>query len=182
MGRFWFAGGVLLLCSFAAWAQDALPVQELGTTESSQRLDAQTERLINEILLLGGEMEVLTEKLTLSDNAQLLVLVSVEPIEFFELSAVQLKLDGKDLAYHQYMPDELLAMRRGGAFRLFWDDVKPGRHELAASVFGRLPRDPDFQRHSSLSFISGTGHRVVEIRVAPGKSQAFPDMFLKEWK
>lgn len=182
MRRLWFAGCALLLCPFAVWAQDALPAAEPGTTDSSQRLDAQTERLINEVLSLGGEMAVLAEKQTLSNNAQLLVLVSVEPSEFFELGAVQLKLDGKDLTYHQYTPDEFQAMQRGGAFRLYWDDVKPGRHELIASLFGRLPRDPDFQRQSSLSFISGTGHQVVEIRVARGKSQAFPEMSIKEWK
>lgn len=184
MRRFWIAGAVLLLISFSfvAGAQDDLSAQEAGTTENSQRLDAATERLLNEVLLLGGEMAVLAERRSLSENAQLLVLVSVEPSAFFQLNAVELKLDGKAAAYHQYSPDELQAMQRGGAYRLFWDDVRPGRHELTASVFGRLPKDPDFQRQSSHTFISGTGHRVVEIRVAQGKSQAFPEMSIKEWK
>lgn len=182
MRRFWIAGWLLLLCSLTVGAQDGLPAQDAGTTENSQRLDAQTERLLNDVLLLGGEMAVLTERRTLSDNAQLLVLVSVEPSAFFQMSAVQLKLDGKAAAYHQYTPEELQALQRGGAFRLFWEDVKPGRHELTASLQGRLPKDPDFQRESTLSFISGTGHRVVEIHVAQGKSQAFPEMSLKEWK
>lgn len=182
MTRFWFAGWALLLCAVAAGAQDGIPAQEAGTTENSQRLDAKAEGLLNEVLLLGGEMAVLAERRSMSENAQLLVLVSVEPSAFFELNAVQLKLDGKDAAYHQYAPEELQALQRGGAFRLFWDDVKAGKHELAASLFGKLPRDPDFQRHATLSFISGTGHRVVEIHVAQGKSQAFPEMSLKEWK
>lgn len=173
---------MLLLCSSAAVAQDGLPAQDAGTAENSQRLDAQTERLLNEVLQLGGEMAVLAEKRTLSDNAQLLVLVSVEPSTFFELNAVQLKLDGKPAAYHQYSPEELQALQQGGAFRLFWEDVKPGRHDLSASLVGKLPKDPDFQRESTLSFVSGTGHRVVEIHVAQGKSQAFPELSLKEWK
>lgn len=184
MRRFWLAVNALFLIvyPFAGWAQDVLPVQEAGTAENSQRLDAQTERLLNEVLSIGGEMALLTEQRTLSDNAQLLVLVSVEPSEFFELNAVQLRLDGETLAYHQYTPEEFDALQKGGAFRLFWDDVKPGRHELVASLFGILPKDPDFQRQSSLTFISGTGHQVMEIHVARGKSQAFPEMSIKEWK
>lgn len=182
MRRFWFAGCALFLCPFAAWAQDALPVQALGTAEHSQRLDAQTERLLNEVVMLGGEMAVLAEQRTLSNNTQLLVLVSVEPGTLFEVSDVQLTLDGKPLAQHQYTPDERQALQQGGAFRLFRDDVHAGRHELAATLSGKLPRDADFQGTSALSFISGSGYRVVEIRVAQGKKPAAPELILKEWQ
>ena len=30
--------------------------------------------------------------------------------------------------------------------------------------------------------ISGVGRRVVELRVAAGKNQAFPELSIKEWK
>jgi hypothetical protein len=145
-------------------------------------LDEAAEKILNEVTVLGGEMAALEEARVLSPKTQLLVLVTVDPSPFFQLDAVQLQIDEHPAAYHQYTEPELAALQQGGSHRLFWDNVPAGRHQLTVSMMGRVPKDPDFQRESTMMVISGVGRRVVELRVASGKSQPFPEISLKEWK
>lgn len=147
-----------------------------------QQLDAQVEQILDEVVNLGGEMAVLEETRALSPKTQLLVLVSIEPSAFFQLEAIQLEIDGKTASFHQYSESELDALSQGGSHRLFWDNVPPGRHQLMASVMGRVPKDPDFQRQATLMVDAGEGRHVLELRIATGKNQVFPEVLIKEWK
>lgn len=153
-----------------------------GDPAPFQQLDAQVEQILDEVVNLGGEMAVLEETRALSPNTQLLVLVSIEPSAFFQLEAIQLEIDGKTTSFHQYSEAELDALSQGGSHRLFWDNVPAGRHQLVASVMGQVPKDPDFQRQATLMVDTGEGRRVLELRVATGKNQVFPELLIKEWK
>ncbi len=152
-----------------------------GTARFVQ-LDADAERVLNEMVMLGAEMVALEEARELPSETRLLVLVTVEPSPFFQLETIQLQIDERMASFHQYTETELAALQQGGSHRLFWGNVPAGQHQLTVSMMGRVPKDPDFQRKSTLVMVSGEGRRVVELRVAPGKSQPFPEMSLKEWK
>jgi len=147
-----------------------------------KRLDAEIEKTLNEVVTLGADMAILEESRELSSKNQLLVLVSVDKSKFFRLEAIQLNIDNRTVSYHQYEDEELIALMDGGSQRLFWDDVPPGRHELTVSLFGRIPKDPDFVREATQMIITGTGRRVVELRVATGRNQAFPNLSIRKWK
>ena len=147
-----------------------------------KRLDAEIEHVLNEIVVLGADMAVLEESRELSSQNQLLVLVSVDHSDFFRLEAIQLNIDSRTVSYYQYEEAELNALMKGGSQRLFWDDIPPGRHEVSVSLFGRVPNDPDFQREATQMIITGTGRRVVDLRVATGTNQAFPELSIRELK
>ena len=147
-----------------------------------QRLDTEVEQILNDVAALGAEMAILEESRELSSQNQLLVLVSMDHSAFFRLEAIQLNIDDRTVSYHQYEGAEQDALMKGGSQRLFWDDIPPGRHQLSVSLFGRVPNDPDFQREVTQMIVTGVGRRVVELRVATGANQAFPDFFVKEWK
>lgn len=169
--------GLGLLASGMAFAAGAAKDAERFT-----QLDEAAEKILNQVIELGGEMTALEEARALSPKTQLMVLVTVDPSPFFQLDAVQLQIDEQPAAYHQYTEPELAALQQGGSHRLFWDNVSAGRHQLTVSMMGRVPKDPDFQRESTMMIISGVGRRVVELRVTSGKSQPFPEVSLKEWK
>lgn len=147
-----------------------------------QQLDAEVEQILDEVVTLGAEMAVLKEARELSPDTQLLVLVSIEPSAFFQLDAIQFQLDEQTAAFHQYSEKELSALSQGGSHRLFWGNVPAGRHKLTALLMGRVPKDPDFQREAEMMITSGEGRRVLEIRIATGKKQTFPEFSFKEWK
>jgi hypothetical protein len=188
----WFVGLWLIgLGLVGAGLAQAAPMPEAATNSPAgdvdhaarfQQLDAEVEQILTDVVALGADMAVLNEAKELSPKTQLLVLVSIEPSAFFQLDAIQLQIDEHTAVYHQYADEELAALSQGGSHRLFWDDVPAGRHQLTAILMGHVPKDPDFQREASLSVISGVGRRVVELHIATGKSQAFPELSIEEWK
>jgi hypothetical protein len=176
---FWLAGLTGLLVSGMTSAAD---VAEESAAGRFAQLDAATEQLLNEVTTLGAEMAALEEAREMPLKTQLLVLVSVDPSPFFRLEALQLQIDENTATFHQYTEEELAALQDGGSHRLFWSNLPAGRHQLTVSMMGQVPKDPDFQRESSLVIISGVGRRVVELHIASGKNQPFPEMSLQEWR
>ena len=174
----WLALGVWLASAVAAMTPGVISAEET----SFQELDIEIEEVLNEVVSLGAEMAILEEARELSANNQLLVLVSMDPSPFFKLEAIQLKIDDRTASYHQYTDDDLGAMVKGGSQKLFWDDVPPGTHQVSLALFGRVPGDPDFQRETTQMISTGSGRKVLELRVSSGKSQAFPEIDLREWK
>lgn len=176
--------GWLALLGWSVGVIAGLILPSLGTAEetSFQKLDAEVEEILNDVVTLGAEMAILEETRELSPNNQLLVLVSMDPSPFFKLEAIQLKIDDRIASYHQYSDFDLEAMMQGGSHRLFWDDLPAGRHQLSLALFGRVPGDPDYQREATKMVSTGTGRRVIELRVSSGKNQAFPEVSVQEWK
>ncbi len=169
----WSVGAMaVIMCSAGVFAAEP----------DFKRLDAEIEHVLNEIVVLGADMAVLEESRELSSQNQLLVLVSLDHSDFFRLEAIQLNIDSRTVSYYQYEEAELNALMKGGSQRLFWDDIPPGRHEVSVSLFGRVPNDPDFQREATQMIITGTGRRVVDLRVATGTNQAFPELSIRELK
>ncbi len=147
-----------------------------------QQLDAEAEKVLDEVLVLGAEMALLEESRTVSPNNLLEVLVSVKPSPFFRLEAVQLQVDGKTVSSHKYTSDELAALNNGGAHRLLRDGLSAGSHQLTAVLLGRFPKDTEFKRELVFTLVSGNGPRVMELRVESGDEKTPPGFFVKEWK
>lgn len=175
----WLALG---MWSASVMAGLVFPGTSIAEEASFQKLDAEVEEVLNEVVSLGAEMAILEESREMTPSHQLLVLVSIDPSPFFKLEAIQLKINDRTASYHQYSEADLEAMVQGGSHRLFWDEVPPGRHQLSLALFGRVPGDPDFQREATQMVSTGTGRRVVELRVSSGMSQAFPEITIQEWK
>ncbi len=184
IGSWFFGMGAIGAGSVYAATPDIAISVSAGTDSEIrfQQLDAEVEQILNDVVSLGADMAVLEETRELSSKTQLLVLVSVEPTAFFQLDSIQLQIGEQTASFHQYAKVELEALSKGGSHRLFWDNVPAGRHQLTAVLMGRVPKDPDFQLEATLVIISGVGRRVVELRIATGKNQAFPELSFKEWK
>ncbi|HHI94870.1 MAG TPA: hypothetical protein ENK04_15425 [Gammaproteobacteria bacterium] len=172
--------GLGLLASGMAYTAGAAE----GTAEAAGfvQLDAATEQVLNEVTALGAQMAALKEAQALSPENQLLVLVTVDPGSFSRLSAIQLQIDKRMIAFHQYTKTELAALRQGGSHRLFWGNVPGGQHQLTFSMMGHESKDSDIQRASVLVTVSGENRSVVELRITPNKDQPLPEVSLKEWK
>lgn len=192
LSSLWFMGALVASLALAGMgmlgAGSAYAAEETGMGSAAdaaarfQQLDADVEKILDDVVTLGAEMAVLEQARELSPQTQLLVLVSIDPSAFFQMDAVQLQIDGQTASFHQYTDEELKALSQGGSHRLFWANVPAGRHQLTALLMGRVPKDPDFQREAALMIVSGMGRRVIELRVATGKNQAFPELSIKEWK
>lgn len=173
--------GLGLLVSGMACAADAAENTTDNTVRFAQ-LDAAAEQILNQVTELGAEMASFEAARGQSPNTQLMVLVTVDSSPFFQLDAIELKIDENTVSFHQYTETELAALQQGGSHRLFWDNVSAGRHQLSVALKGRVPKDSDFKRESRLMIVSGTGRSVVELRVVSDEDQPFPEISLKELK
>lgn len=150
-------------------------------TESFSSLDRETETLLKEVLNLGSDLSILDEQHANPAKNQLLVLVTLEPSTFFELDYVELKVDDQVVAAHPYTEKEIGALLRGGGHRLYLANLPAGMHHLKAVFVGKIPRDPDYQREASFTFISGVDRTVIELYVNSAENSGFPQFTIKEY-
>jgi hypothetical protein len=180
-------GACLRQHSLASWLLSAVAILAFSAGVNAdeigfKRLDAEVEKILNEVVTLGADMAILEESRELSPKNQLLVLVSVDKSQFFRLEAVQLNIDNRTVSYHQYEEEELIALMNGGSQRLFWDDVPTGSHDVTVTMFGRIPNDPDFVREVTQKIVTGVKRSVLELRVSTGRNQVFPNVSIRKWK
>lgn len=149
--------------------------------ENYQQLDIETERLLKDVLNLSSDLAILEEEQNSPAKHQLLVLVTMKPTELFTLDYVELKIDNHTVAAYNYTPTDINALRLGGGHRLYLALLPAGMHKLSATMAGRIPRDPDYNKAVDYSFVSGLGRTVVELVVSSEQSNSFPTLAVKEW-
>lgn len=145
------------------------------------KLDDETERLLTDILKLSSDFAILEEELNTPAKHQLLVLVTMKPSKLFKLDYVELKIDNHTVAAYNYTPSDVRALTLGGGHRLYLALLPSGKHQLSATMAGRIPRDPDYNKAVEHSFISGQGRTIVELIVTSEQSNSFPVLAVKEW-
>lgn len=149
--------------------------------ESFSSLDREAEKLLKEVLNLSSDLSILDEQHANPAKNQLLVLVTLQPSSFFELDYVELKVDNQVVAAHPYTEKEIGALLRGGGHRLYLANLPAGMHQLKAVFVGKVPRDPDYQREASFTFISGVDRTVIELYVNSVENNGFPQFTIKEY-
>lgn len=184
MKRIFLSGLLLLGLTGMAWGQGG--DSAAGNDSAYRRLDGETESLLLRLLDMEAEMAVLEEQRQHPEQTQLMVLFSQAEGMAFTPALVELRLDGKSLVSQNYSPQQLQALRQGGAHRLYWDNVPAGRHEITALLLERPEgkNPPKVQRQVSLMFVSGSGRRVMEVSLLPSTNpeQPLPFLTIKEWK
>ena len=149
--------------------------------ENYQQLDLETERLLKDVLNLSSDLAILEEEQNTPAKHQLLVLVTMKPTKLFTLDYVELKIDSHTVAAYNYTPTDINALELGGGHRLYLALLPAGMHKLSATMAGRIPRDPDYNKAVDYSFVSGLGRTVVELIVSSEQSNSFPTLAVKEW-
>lgn len=150
--------------------------------QNSKQLDAETERLLKEILNLSSDLAILEEQQNTPAKHQLLVMVTMKPTRLFDLDYVELKIDNHTVAAYNYTPSDVRALKMGGGHRLYLALLPAGTHKLSATMAGRIPRDPDYNREVDYDFVSGKGRIVVELVISSEQSNSFPILAVKEWQ
>jgi hypothetical protein len=168
--------GGLMLVPFAANAADPSP----ATTPRS--LEADVQSLRKDVLELNKDLSALEEELLFPASTQVAVFLSLDVGAFFELDAVQLRLDNKEVANYLYTEREIAALNRGGVHRVFLGNVVTGKHELVAFFTGKGPHGRDYKRGANLNFEKGQTAKYLELRISDRQSAQQPEFTVKEWE
>lgn len=107
------------------------------TKEQIKGLDEQVQDIKKDVLSISAELNQLEEKLLYPSNTQVSFFVSIPEGSKFEPDAIELKLNGRDVAHYIYSFKEVQALQRGGVQRVFTGNVRSGEHTLEVKLTGK---------------------------------------------
>jgi hypothetical protein len=171
---------LVLLCALALAPVSA--ADRTGGSETFKSLDGRIQDLKQETLDLNRDLFVLEEELLFPASTQLAVFLSVDVGTFFQLDAVEIKLDDKVVTHYLYTDRENAALQRGGVQRLYLGNLRAGRHELVALFTGKGTHNRDYRRGTTLTFEKTTEPKYVELQIRDLERKLQPEFQVKVWK
>lgn len=145
-------------------------------------LNDQVQDIKKQALELNRDLFNLEEELLFPANTQVAVFVSLDVGEFFQLDAVQIKLDDKVVANYLYTDRQVDALKRGGVQRLYVGNVKGGKHEIVAVLTGRGPHERDYRRGATFNFDKADQAKYLELKIVDSLANSQPEFQIKEWQ
>ena len=161
-------GFCLLLLSQVAvlgWADDT----------PSAELDKEMEDVKTALVELKRDLVILEEDLLFPASSQVSVFLSMDVGEFFQLDAVTLKLNGKEVTHHLYTDKQVDALYRGGVQKLFVGNVKQGENRVTAFFTGRGPQGRDYRRATTVEFDKGFEPTFIQLAISDDTGDYQPD-------
>ncbi len=150
--------------------------------EEFRSLDSDVQDLKKEVLDLNKDLFILEEELLFPANTQVAVYVSLDVGTFFNVDAVTLKVDNKEVANYLYTAREAEALLKGGVHRIFIGNLRVGKHELVAFFSGKGPHERDYKRGATLNFEKGVGAKYLELKISDRIRKQQPEFIIKEWE
>lgn len=170
---------LLLLAVFVTPLAAETTAQSDSTAGS---LDEQIQILKQDVLALNRELFILEEELLYPSSTQVAVFLSLDVGEFFELDAVQLKINDKVVTNYLYTRREVDALHQGGVQRLYMGNLKAGEHELIAIFTGKGPNGREYRRGANHVLTKSLGARFVELKIVDNDSSEQPDFSIRQWE
>jgi hypothetical protein len=167
--------------SMLAEAQ-SLELDEAQARADFRSLDEDVQSLKHEVLDLNRDLFLLEEELLFPANSQVAFFISMDVGEYFDLDAINLKIDGKEVSNYLYTEREVSALHRGGVHRMHMENLKTGDHELVAVFTGKGPSTRDYRRGATMSFEKGIGAKYVELEITDRVTKQQPEFVIKEWE
>ena len=132
---------------------------------ASEPLTGEMEDVKKSLLELKRDLVILEEDLLFPASSQVAVFLSMGVGEFFQLDAVTVKVNGKQVAHHLYTDKQADALYRGGIQRLYIGNVKQGKNRITAFFTGRGPSGRDYRRATSVDFDKTFEPAFVELAI-----------------
>ena len=167
----------LIIMPIALVAETTSPADGKDTS-----LDEQIQALKQDVLALNRELFILEEELLYPSSTQVAVFLSLDVGKFFDLDAVQLKINDKVVTNYLYTRREVEALHQGGVQRLYMGNLKAGEHELIAIFTGKGPNGREYRRGANHVLTKSLGARFVELKIVDNDSSEQPDFSIREWE
>jgi hypothetical protein len=167
------------LAAGSALAQQQDTAQDAGVASP---ISEQVQNLKTAALELNRDLLILEEELLFPANTQVVVFVSVDTGKFFQLDAVELRINDELVASHLYTERQNDALSRGGVQRLYIGNLKSGPHELTAFFTGIGPDNREYKRAATTTLEKGQEPKLLELRIQDATANMQPEFNFKEWQ
>jgi hypothetical protein len=151
------------------------PVTEAAAATPVSATGSDLEHVKKELLSLKRDLVILEEDLLFPASSQVAVFLSMDIGELFQLDAVTLKLNGKEVAHHLYTDRQVDALYRGGVQKLYVGNVKQGQNRLTAFFTGRGPSGRDYRRATTVEFEKTFEPAFVELAISDSGAKYQPE-------
>jgi hypothetical protein len=142
---------------------------------NAEPLDNEMEDVKKALLDLKRDLVILEEDLLFPASTQVAVFLSMDVGEFFQLDAVTLKLNGKEVTHHLYTDKQIDALYRGGVQKLYIGNVKQGKNRVTAFFTGRGPSGRDYRRATTVEFEKSFEPAFVELAISDSTAKYQPE-------
>ena len=154
---------------------------ELPLAKEYQSLDMRIQTIKSGVLGLGQDLSMLSkDTLSISGNP-LVVYLSLDIDDIFELQAIELTLNGNFIVRKEMTPDVMSALQHGGAQRVFSKELPQGDYELKATMIGKVGKGRDHRPSTVLTFSKENRFKIVELRVSNSRERFLPEFVVREW-
>jgi len=155
---------------------------EAALKQKNSALNKDVEELKKAALNLNRDLLLLEEELLFPGNTQVAVFVSMDVGEFFQLDAVNVKIDDQVVGSHLYTEKQVSALYRGGVQRIYVGNIKSGQHEVSAFFTGKGPQGRDYKRAAKMTFEKTSEPAMLELRIIDSTQKLQPIFEVKEWE
>jgi hypothetical protein len=157
----------LLVCSFLSISLNVNAQQSelLAKQPINNTVTEQLQQLRKEVVALNRDLFVLEEDLLFPSSTQVVVYLSMDVGAYFNLDAVELKIDDKVVTYHLYTEKQIQALFKGGVQKLHIDNLAQGEHQLTAFFIGKGPQDREYKRATSITFTKTAEAKSLELSI-----------------
>jgi hypothetical protein len=125
----------------------------------------QLQQLRKEVVALNRDLFVLEEDLLFPSSTQVVVYLSMDVGTYFNLDAVELRIDDKVVTHHLYTEKQIQALFKGGVQKLHIDNLAQGEHQLSAFFIGKGPQDREYKRATSITFTKTAEAKSLELSI-----------------
>lgn len=159
----------------------AFAVNSSYSQQEFTTLDDKVQSLKQEVMELNRDLFALEEEVLFPNSTQVAVFLSMNVGAFFELEAVQLKVDNKVVNHWLYTDKEVQALFKGGVQRLHIGNIKQGKHNITAFFTGKGPHNRPYLRGTNATFEKKDGAKYIELVITDVTRKQQPDFIVKQW-
>ena len=158
------------------------PKETVSAEESATPMSRDVEDLKQAALELNRDLLILEEELLFPANTQITVFLSMDVGKYFQLDAVKLSINDKQVASHLYTPGQNSALSRGGIQRLYIGNLKNGEHEITAVFTGYGPDTREYKRGATVKIEKLDDAKLIELKIKDSTKKMQPEFDIKEWQ
>lgn len=178
------AGAVRLKCNItllALFLSAASGAAELPLAKEYQSLDKRIQSIKSGVLALEQDLSMLNKDAQSFQANPLVVYLSTDIDDIFELQAIELELNGTFLIRKEMASNVLLALQHGGTQQIFEKDLTQGEYELKATIFGKIGKGRPYQTPVTVTFLKEKQPKIVELRVSNVRERFLPTIDPLQW-
>ena len=159
-----------------SWAETNVPPER-----EIETLDTEIQKLKEEILELNTTLFRLQEELLYPEDSSVVIFLSIEGGNYFELDSVKLQIDDTMVTSYLYTDREVMALKKGGIQRLYMGNIKSGEHQLVAVFTGKGPQGQDYKRAEEIRVNKEKGAALIKLIVRDNPEKKQPEFLHETW-